>query len=342
MDFIGLSKKATEIKVWGCFMKDLISVVVPVFNVERYLEKCLDDICTQSYKELEIILVDDGSTDRSGEICDIFSLKDSRIKVIHKSNGGLSDARNAGIDVASGRYITFIDSDDFISHDTIEYLYILIQKYKAGIATCGVVYCDENGVEVSRSKGKKEELFQGNEQMRQFFINEGVTTTAWGKLYALNLFSNLRYPVGKYHEDIFTTYLLIDLADGMAVGTETKYWYRQVSGSIMNSNFSIRHLDAIIASKKRAEFISKKYPSLKKNALRDLVYCCIKCIERISISDYHNLSVENKIQQVLRKYELYYLFSKSSLSGKVFSLICTFNLNTGRKIYKYTKRNILK
>ena len=177
--------------------KPLISVVVPVYNVAKYLKKSIESIVNQTYTNLEIILVDDGSKDESGEICEDYSLKDSRIIVIHKPNGGLSDARNAGIKQAKGEYITFVDSDDTIDYDMIEFLYDLILKFHTKMSIC----CQTEIFENTNKKnviGNNEKLkLTGKECIRRMLYHDIVDTSAWAKLSSTELFKTVKFPKGK-------------------------------------------------------------------------------------------------------------------------------------------------
>lgn len=178
-------------------MKELISVIIPVYNVEKYLNKSIESVIKQTYKELEIILVDDGSTDSSGKICDEFAQKDDRIKVIHKKNGGLSDARNAGISEAKGKYLGFIDSDDYIDKNFYEILYNVLKKYNSDISICKhrETYTD---YEENTSKLEiKEQVFNTEQALKELLLFGEVNNYAWNKLYKKELFNEINYPVGK-------------------------------------------------------------------------------------------------------------------------------------------------
>lgn len=192
-------------------MEELISVIVPIYNVEKYLNKCIESIINQSYSNLEIILVDDGSKDSSGIMCDSYILKDKRIKVIHKENGGLSDARNVGLDKAKGEYIVFIDSDDWIDEKMIEILYNIIKKNNSDISICD--YFLAYNEEIQTQKEDIEIINLSNiEALKTIYDKDlGVCMiVAWNKLYKRNLFKDdIRYPYGKIHEDEFTTYKLL-------------------------------------------------------------------------------------------------------------------------------------
>ena len=184
--------------------KELISIVIPVYNVENYLEKCLNSVINQTYKNLEIIVVNDGSTDKSGDICDKYSEIDKRIKVIHKKNGGLSDARNAGINVAKGKYIGFVDSDDYIDKEMYNIMYNNIMVNKANICIVNRYYVFPDGTKLLRYKIEDDIKIMNNleaiEEMNNFSMFD---MAAWDKLYEKNLFDNIRFPVGKLSEDFY-------------------------------------------------------------------------------------------------------------------------------------------
>ena len=182
-------------------MKPLISVIVPIYKVEKYLTICVDSLLHQSYGNLEIILVDDGSPDECPAICDQYQNKDNRIKVIHKKNGGLSDARNAGLDIAQGEYVAFVDSDDFIDEDYICKLYDALQQNRASIAVCGIQIIDESNKvteQIYVTQDKKQELYTGREIIKKELQGEWVFVTAWGALYDAKIFKELRFQCGRH------------------------------------------------------------------------------------------------------------------------------------------------
>ena len=229
----------------------LISVVVPIYNVEQYLERCIDSILHQTYEHLEIILVDDGSPDNSGAICDSYLSMDQRIKVIHKRNGGLSDARNAGLEMASGEFITFIDSDDTIMPEMIEKLYERIDTDRSDMAFCGYRQVSQNG-DILSEVFLPDNVLTGFEALKVSYENEGVLyTIACNKLYRKHLFQDIRFPIGKYHEDEFTTYLIIDQCSRISILREPLYIYVCRDNSIMQEPYSIKRLDGIEASYER-------------------------------------------------------------------------------------------
>lgn len=236
---------------------DKISVIVPVYKVEQYLNKCVDSIICQTYKNLEIILVDDGSPDRCGEICDEYAKKDDRVKVIHKKNGGLSDARNAGLDISTGDWIGFVDSDDYINPDMYEKLLCSAKENDADISLCSYKYVgdgeyDNNSPVKTEVISGKDILFRKMNQKKSYYW-----VVAWNKLYKSHLFNEIRYPYGKLHEDEFTIHEIFYGVKKVACVSESLYNYLQRDNSIVNSNYSVRHLDLAEAQLNRAEFLYK-------------------------------------------------------------------------------------
>ena len=236
----------------------LISVVVPIYNVEQYLERCVNSILQQTYQNLEIILVDDGSPDNSGAICDSYSFLDQRIKVIHRRNGGLSDARNVGLDMASGEFIAFVDSDDTIMPEMIEKLFQRIDIDQSDMSFCGYRQVNQDG-DILSEVVLPDNVLTGFDALRVSYENQGVLfTLTWNKLYKRRLFENIHFPVGKYHEDEYTTYLLIDRCSRISVLREPLYLYMQRNNSIMQEMYSVKRLDGIDASYERYIYYKKK------------------------------------------------------------------------------------
>ena len=231
-------------------MNDLISVIIPVYKVEEYLDDCMRSILDQTYRNLEIILVDDGgTTDRCPEMCDEYAAADERIKVIHKKNGGLSDARNAGLEIATGRWIVFIDSDDYAAPDMIMKLADAADRTGAQLVWCGFkeisaesVYSKDKFGETDKDNSQTEIKVRSNKEAEMLFYEPGKMgecMVAWNKLYLRDLFfddDKIRYPKGKIFEDGYTTYKLIYKAEKVAVIDEAMYFYRQRKDSIMNKN----------------------------------------------------------------------------------------------------------
>ena len=223
----------------------LISAIVPIYNVEKYLGKCIDSIINQTYKNLEIILVDDGSTDGCFEICDEYALKDGRIKVIHKENGGLSDARNVGIDIASGEYLTFIDSDDWVSKFYIQNLYCLIDRCDADMAITSIRRAYEDSEDKIYEKSINDEpilIHTAKECVESLFCGKFYNVGAVAKIYKKELFAGIRFPKGQIYEDLSTTPIIASKVDKIAFCDLKDYFYFIRDNSIMTSKGDIKDL----------------------------------------------------------------------------------------------------
>lgn len=320
-------------------MNEKISIIIPIYNVEKYLKQCIESILNQTYKNFEMILIDDGTKDNSGIICDEYAKKDSRIKVIHQKNMGLSGARNTGLKIATGDYISFIDSDDFIDNKMFEVMLLALKKSDTDIVECGTIFCNEVGEYIRENTINKTKIYNSKEQIKELLISGSITTTSWGKLFKKELFKNFEFPLGKYHEDTFTTYKLLHFSQKTVVLNKGFYHYRQVNGSIMNSSFNLKHLDSIEAILERSKFIEKNYPEYKKYDYANIVYSCCKVYERILLSNFYNKKIVKNLQNLIRKYLIYFLIcSKSKKSTKLFSIICFINMDLCKKIYNNLKR----
>lgn len=213
----------------------MISIIVPVYNVEKYLNQCIESILMQTYKDFELILVDDGSTDKSGLLCDQYKDRDYRIKVIHKENGGLSDARNKGTKEAKGTYVTYIDSDDYVREDYLEVLVKLADLYSADIVVTGIQCFFDGDVPKSILSEKEPKCYDGIEALSNVLYQKDMDTSACAMLLSRKIALNHFFPYGKYHEDDFTTFKYYLDADRVAVSYEKQYFYRQRRESIMST-----------------------------------------------------------------------------------------------------------
>ena len=214
--------------------EDLISIVIPVYKVEKYLEKCIESVLKQTYTNLQIILVDDGSPDNCGKICDEYAKRDSRIDVIHKVNGGLSEARNVGISKAKGRYIGFVDSDDYIKENMYEILLNLIKKYDADVSICNL-YDVIDGNEYIRNKENGIREYSRLDILKEVLLDKNIQSYAWNKLYKKELFDEVKYPIGKKYEDIGTTFYIFEKCNKIVVTSEPEYYYLKRSDSLVNN-----------------------------------------------------------------------------------------------------------
>ena len=225
-------------------MNPLISVIVPCYNVEQYLPKCINSILNQTYKNLEVWLVDDGSPDRCGEICDEYAKKANRIKVIHTKNSGPADARNVALNVMTGEYVVCVDSDDYISPTHIEGLYHLIEKYGADVSINTFCSFYEGSSPNPSPKSTKDWVLDGLHATEMMFYQEKFDTCAWGKMYRTDLFDGIRYPKGLLFEDLPTTYRLLLKTNKVVFNDEQSYFYLLRSNSIEGTAFSPHKLDS--------------------------------------------------------------------------------------------------
>lgn len=288
-------------------MNPLISVIVPVYNVEKYLARCVDSIVNQTYKNLEIIFVDDGSTDLCPQMCDDYAEKDSRIKVVHKKNGGLSDARNAGMAVATGEYISFIDSDDYVSDDFFECLLDVMNKENSDIAECSVVKLYEDNRFDEFSDDLSVKTYDTHDAMSALIAENPFYQHVWNKLYKTELVKDIPYAVGKLNEDEFWTYQVFGRANKVARLNKTMYYYFQRSSSFMGVGYNIRRLDALEGKANRQKYIENNFPELSTQAKIDLYGSCMFAYQ--SVLKFMSGADKKKALELIRKYRKMYNLS---------------------------------
>lgn len=239
----------------------LISVIVPVYKTQQYLDRCISSIRNQTYENLEIILVDDGSPDRSGEMCDALALEDSRIRVVHKENGGLSSARNAGIDVMTGEYAAFVDSDDDIALDMIETLYSLCVTHGAQIACGGVEKVNDQGHVGYFNENLTDFLLLTREEaLRELLDNYRITNSLCDKLFHKSIFDGIRMTRGIIYEDCDIMYRCMQKTERVVYTAKPLYRYYLSQGSILRSVFNAKQFDIITVARKRLAFYEQEYP----------------------------------------------------------------------------------
>lgn len=245
-------------------MSKLVSIIAPVYNAEKYLEKCINSILNQTYSCIEVILVDDGSQDRSGEICDRFAAEDARITVIHQINMGVSAARNIGVQKARGDYLAFIDGDDYILPQMIEKMLCRIEEDKSEMAICGFIRVDEKGKELS-TVSISSALVTGPEAVSLHYKNtRGIMPIPVNKLYQKQLFDSVLFPEGKRHEDEATFYRFMDQCKRVSILSEPLYCYVQHVNSYMSGTYTVVRLDGVEASFERYRFYREKKERYKK------------------------------------------------------------------------------
>lgn len=250
---------------------DLISVIVPIYNVEKYLDKCIASIVGQTYQNLEIIMVEDGSTDRCSEICNKWAMKDTRIQVIRKTNGGLSDARNTGLSLATGEYIGFVDGDDYIHPEMYEKLWGIIKEYEADLAICGFDYVDENGNPMEAEGIELENGLIDKTVALSGIVDKRWNCVVWNKLYRKRLFHNIKFPYGMVYEDRMIMPWIVKNSSKIVVTTSALYYYVHSANSITRSKSIAKHLDLVEAYYCNLLFYKKYYPDLTQKIANQLV-----------------------------------------------------------------------
>lgn len=251
----------------------LISVIVPVYKVEAYLDKCVSSVAEQTYNNLEIILVDDGSPDNSPAMCDAWAEKDNRVRVIHQKNAGGGAARNAALDIAQGNLIAFVDSDDYIAPDMYTHLFSLLDQ-GADIAECGHINVTDDAA-VFQECGSKAQKYTVEEAMHLHIQDTAFRQLIWNKLYRREVIGDIRFPEGKKIDDEFFTYQVIGNADTLIRSDRICYAYRQQANSVMHSMNLKKRLEAVAAKELRHNYILKYFPTLTGESLKNLWFTCI-------------------------------------------------------------------
>ena len=312
-------------------MEPLISVIVPVYNVEQYLNKCVDSIINQTYKNIEILLIDDGSTDSSGFICDNYSKMYDNVKTYHKKNGGLSSARNYGIEKASGDLIGFVDSDDYIHKEMYERLYSLLSEDDADLSECLLanVY---NG-KVRQNNEPQRVLVVNSETAIDYALKaEIANVVAVDKLYRRSLFDHIRYPEGKTIEDGFVIVDILSECNRIVISTEQMYYYVHRKGSITTNLFSTKDLDAIEAYEKNYKIIKSKYPAILDSAEMRLCWAHFYVLDKIIYDNSEeNRITKQRVVAFLRNHFGFILRNKQFTKGRK---LATSLLMISPKLYK--------
>ena len=250
----------------------LISVIVPIYKVEEYLNQCIDSIVSQTYHNLEIILVDDGSPDNCPKICDEWAEKDDRIKVLHLQNGGAGKARNIGLSKAQGEWVVFVDGDDYIHSDMIRHLYELLDD--ADLSECCIV--DTFSDRASFSVEDEEVVICNAEEALGYLIDDSIfRQTPPNKLYKREIIKNIPFPEGNLIDDEFWTYKVLGECNCLKHSSLKLYAYRQQAGSVMHKKYSILRLQALVAQYERLEYLQERYPSLLQKAKIKFLLACI-------------------------------------------------------------------
>jgi len=280
----------------------LISVIVPVYNVEEYLPRCVDSIMAQTYRNLEIILVDDGTKDNSDQICDAYAARDSRIKVIHKKNGGLSSARNAGMDIAKGEYFGFVDSDDWIEPETYETMLKLALKYDAKMVCGGRYNVDSaTGDKTVGLCPQKEEVISGVEMLGRVFIWDQCDSAATDKLFHRSLFQKIRYPLGVISEDVAIFYILAEQTERVAMCSRPMYNYYHRDNTLSTAKLSDKTFHFQRHTDKIYPYVQEKHPEIKKQARYFRVRSLVHSVMSVDLADTESQEKYGQQCKVARK-----------------------------------------
>lgn len=294
--------------------KGTISVIVPIYNTEPYLKKCIDSIIGQTYRNLEIILVDDGATDGSGEICDVYQKTDKRVKVIHKQNGGLSSARNSGLEIAKGEYIGFVDSDDYVAADMYESL-ITCMYDEVDIVTCGSCQVYPSNVRKPKRKkhcAHKNIKYSTGEMIEELLKGDLFSYSVCEKLFRKELFNGIRFPFGRISEDLPVTYALFKKCRNVVNIGEAKYYQFRREDSISRKDFYFRRIDNVLFHRDILQDIEKEYPQFRDIAEANYINSIVRRVGEIRESKDRAMyrELEKRLVKVLKRMQVRIIFNK--------------------------------
>ena len=305
-----------------------ISVVVPVYNVKDYLRACVNSILRQTFSDFELILIDDGSTDGSEDLCEELSGLDDRIVCLHKENGGLSDARNYGIEHMHGTYVTFIDSDDWVEKTYLEYLHTNIQLQDSDISTCIFVMRHGDTAKPWKQLPTEPVVMTGHDALLSMLYEEAVNVSAHGKLYRSSLFDNVRYPIGKRYEDVGTTYKLLYKAQTVAVGGAPLYNYIMRQGSITHTG-SAGILDRYQLARQAYADLRNDKPDVERAARRYLSFHELSVLRSCDLHDFNQREQAQQIKSDILEHRKSVLAdSRTPSRDRIALTILPFGLNT--------------
>ena len=317
----------------------LISVIVPVYNVEKYLNRCVESIVGQTYDNLEILLVDDGSTDNSGILCDVWSERDERVQVIHKKNGGAGAARNVALDMAKGEFVGLVDSDDYLDLHMYAHLYSLIQQ-GADIAECTIVWTDSDNASMDDGSAAEIHSYSTEQAMRLSIREEAFCQTPPNKLYRRSTIADIRFPEGNLIDDEFWTYRVIGKSKKIIHICQPLYNYVQHESSVMHKEYNLKRLQALEAQQLRLKYIQNNYTELKDYAEYMLYFACMyhmqMCLKYLD-SNSCNKAFQTISQIISQEYKKFNFVKTISPIQKFWVMAARINFKLTCKI-----RNLLK
>lgn len=319
----------------------LVSVIVPVYNVERYIKKCIDSILNQTYRNLEIILVDDGSTDGSSKMCDEYARNDTRILVIHKANGGQSEARNIGISESKGDYIFFVDSDDYIEYNAIKTMLEIAENKNADMVIADIYSVNEKGEILNEGKGQytfqNERLFSAEEAAQAF---AELDWGPWNKLYKRSVHKDIYFPQGKIHEDEAIMFQLFEQCNKIVYTNARLYNYLQREGSTTSTKYSLKKMNWFEVWIDNFKYVQEHFPKSKKIVMKKVVITAIYNLD--NLLQMGNSECEKYILQIrkeLNYYKKYILLSSYiKINYKIRVIIAVMNLSIYCKVFKLKEK----
>lgn len=316
----------------------LVSIIVPVYNVKPYLNRCVDSLLKQSYPEIELLLVDDGSTDGSGALCEEYAARDARVRVLHKPNGGLSDARNAGLDAARGTYLSFVDGDDWVSPYYIENLYHALCQADADFSASCFEEVFEGKPVQSRPEAALEnfEALSQTECLKRILYQDGMEVTTPTKLYKRELFEGVRYPVGKLYEDIPVAYEIVKRSRKAAHIANRDYYYFQRADSIQNRAFDPRKLDSVRHCHALLENVDRDFPQLSRAA--ECRYLSNVCNILFQIRDEDHEKIQKALWQEVKQHRKNVLLDpEARKKARLAALLSYCGQKQMRRVYERTQ-----
>lgn len=320
----------------------LVSIIVPAYNVEKYIKKCIDSLLRQSFTDFELLLIDDGSTDTTPQLCDAYAQQDERIKCFHKPNGGLSDARNYGLDRMVGEYVTFIDSDDYVSENYIECLFNMLSvNSDVQIAMLPIQMLGENDVP-NNDLDENVQILSNVQAMKEMFLRKGISHTSCGKMFLADLWKSTRFPVDQNYEDYATSYYVFDHAKKVAYCNNRLYYYIQHRDSIMHQSCSHKTLSVLDVADSVTNYIESECPEcmIEARALQTAVYLKnMQAILNTGIDQYPEYQTRI-FAKVCENSKLLLKQKQVSKRDKIKILLLLFNKKLFLKIYNFNDGNV--
>lgn len=282
-------------------MSILISIAVPVYNVGKYLEKCLDSLCRQTYSEIEILLFDDGSADNSLALCRKAEKKDRRIRVWELQHSGVASVRNFAVAQAKGDYLVFVDADDFVEPNYVEVLYAAVRETGSPIAVCGYKRISVDDTPLFFKSGLQTEILSRAEAVKELVQDKRILSTVCMKIFSREIYEYLKFPNGRNYEDLAVMYQVLEHVDQIAYTENTRYYYVTRKDSICNSGYHSGSIDLYIASENLLQFVRERYPALEKIQYLKCIRIAVSILYRMILSGEKDLKVKNRLLKDIKE-----------------------------------------